>query len=118
MSEPAAPINLDSLNHSQPVETNTPLPGDAILQEICVQGYYVTLTPGSNIVYKAEHIANILCQLLNGNVVQNCATGLRRWLLKSRLARATNNAGLELDPENEAQALATLDMLQHPENYD
>lgn len=111
-------LNLDTVNHSVPVPSDTPLPSGATLQEICIQDYYISLVPDSNLVYHARTIANMLENLLTGNTLRILDDGLRNWFIKSGLGRSlyAGETAVILDDKNAVHAV--IDILKHPENYD
>lgn len=111
-------LNLDNVNHSKPVPSDTPLPAGATLQEICIQDYYVALVPGSNLVYHARTIATMLESLLAGNTLRILDDGLRNWFIKSGLGRSLYAGETAVILDDKSAVHAVIDILKHPENYD
>lgn len=115
-------IDLNTINHSRPIPSDTPLPGGAILNEICVQDYFITLPGDADTAYRASTVANVLSTLISGQDavrISDSQKPLRQWLLDTHIARY----GLGLNPrllvlDDLETARATLDILRHPEEVD
>ena len=115
-------INLNTVNHSRPVASDTPLPGGAVLNEICGQDYFITLPGDADTAYRASAAAGILSALIDGKAsvrISDNQRSFRQWLLDTHIARPCSGScpqTLVLDDLKTARAV--LDILRHPEEVD